>query len=142
MKKKTILGTLLMFLIIGTAYAVNISDLKVPIGYNEETEGYYYLNTDEHTHLYIGKMSENEDAFTSDVSLEYMVVSAGDNLYELIDDGMKMYGIQEKVNIDGTDYLVSIDKDTPLSNTDKTMFIEDLKDFNKLNNLKPVKVDI
>ena len=140
MKGKILIGLLLMFLVIGTVCAVNVSDLKVPIGYNEETEGYYYLNTDEDTHLYIGKMSENKEAF--ETTSDYFVVGIGDNLYAFEDSLMDMYGIQEKVNIDGEDYLISIDKNVPLSDVDNTMFKEDLKSFNSLNNLEPIEVEI
>ena len=140
MKWKILIGILLIFLVIGTACAVNVSDLKVPIGYNEETEGYYYLNTDEDTHLYIGKLSDNEGVF--ETTSDYFVVSIGDNFYTFEDILVNSYGVQEKVNIDGEDYLVSIDKTTPLSDTDRTMFIEDLKDFNSKNNLQPIEVEI
>lgn len=140
MKWKILIGILLIFLVIGTACAVNVSDLKVPIGYNEETEGYYYLNTDEDTHLYIGKLSDNEGVF--ETTSDYFVVGIGDNFYTFEDILVNSYGVQEKVNIDGEDYLVSIDKTTPLSDTDRTMFIEDLKDFNSKNNLQPIEVEI
>ena len=137
---KILLAIGLILLLIGTVTAVNISDLKVPVGYNEETEGYYYLNTDENTHLYIGEMELNEEAFdTTDDG--YYVYSIGDNLYAVEDTLMEMYGIQEMVKIDGKDYLVSIDKNKPLSNVDKELFKDDLESFNKLNNLKPIKVD-
>ena len=139
MKWKILIGILLIFLVIGTACAVNVSDLKVPIGYNEETEGYYYLNTDEDTHLYIGKLSDNEGVF--ETTSDYFVVGIGDNFYTFEDILVNSYGVQEKVNIDGEDYLVSIDKTTPLSDTDRTMFIEALKDFNSKNNLQPIEVE-
>ena len=138
MRKKIIIGILLLFLVIGTAAAVNINDLKVPVGYNEETEGYYYLNTDEDTHLYIGELSLNEGVFENDTG--YAVYSIGDKLYAFEDTAIQSYGIQEKVKINGEDYLVSIDKTTPLDNVDKTMFKEDLQTFNKLNNLEPIEL--
>ena len=141
MKGKILIGLLLMFLIIGTACAVNLSDLKVPIGYNEETDGFYYLNTDEDSHLYVGEMELNENVFENDTG--YAVISLGNNTYFYCDSVMESTGVQEKVNIDGTDYLVSFYKDNfvgSLQDTEIKMFLEDLKDFNEKNNLKPLEV--
>lgn len=138
-KIATTLTILLLF--IGLASATNLSDLKVPIGYNEETEGYYYLNIDEDSHLYVGKLSDNEGAFDNDTG--YMVIPIGGNLYFYCDSGMKSTGIQEKVKIDGTDYLVSFYKDNfigSMKDTELKMFQDDIKDFNKDNKLEPIAV--
>ena len=129
----------ILLLLIGFASATNLSDLKVPIGYNEETDGYYYLNIDEDSHLYVGKLSDNEGAFDNDTG--YMVIPIGDNLYFYCDYGMKSTGIQEKVKIDGTDYLVSFYKDNYIGNmkdVELQMFHDDIEKFNKDNKFTPI----
>ena len=85
-------------------------------------------------------MSLNEEVFDSNVEEQYIVTDIGNNTYLFTDDLLQMYGFQEKVNINGVDYLVSISKDSPLSNADKTLLKEDLDKFNEKNNLEPVAV--
>ena len=130
---------MVLFLLIGTVAAVNLSDLKVPLGYNEESEGYYYLNTDEDSHLYIGEMSSNEGVFDNDTG--YAVLDMGNNTYFFCDSNLQSTGVQEKVMIDGTEYLVSFYKDNFVGNmkdTEILMFLEYLEKFNKDNNLEPI----
>ena len=138
MKKIIILLTLLL-LTIGIVSAVNIDDFAVPSGYGDLKDGTSYLN-DGHTTLYIGKLSDNENAFESDIKTGYIVSDIGDNISSCIDEGESMYGIQEKVVIDGVEYLVCIYKDSELSTADKTLLSDDLKSFNEKNGLEPIAV--
>lgn len=138
---KLFLGIGILFLLIGSAVAVNIDDMKVPFGYSDIEDGVSMLN-DGHTELYIGKLSDNPGVFESDIEAEYIVSDIGNNTYYFIDDALQMYGIQEKVNIDNEDYIVSISKDSELSNADKILLKEDLDKFNELNNLKPLEVSV
>ena len=85
-------------------------------------------------------MDNNPDVFESNINEQYIVSNIGNNTYLFTDELLNMYGFQEKVTIDGVDYLVSISKDSPLSNADKTLLKEDLEKFNKDNNLKPIAV--
>ena len=136
---KIIIGISILFLLIGFVSATNLSNLKVPIGYNEETDGYYYLNTDEDSHLYVGKLSDNEGVFDNDTG--YMVIPIGDNIYFYCDSGLQSTGLQEIVKIDGTDYLVSFYKDNYIGNmkdTELQMFHDDIEKFNKDNKFTPI----
>ena len=136
---KIIIGISILFLLTTAVSATDIDKLKVPFGYSDLKDGLSMLN-DGHTQLYIGKMSDNEGVFDSNIDEQYIVSDIGNNTYIFTDDLLKMYGFQEKVTIDGVDYLVSISKDSPLSNADKTLLKEDLDKFNKDNNLKPIAV--
>ena len=132
---------MLLFLVIGAVSAADfdVDTLKVPFGYSDLNDGVALLN-DGHTELYVGKMDDNPGVFESNVEEEYIVTDIGNDTYMFIDDLLQMYGFQEKVNIDGVDYLVSISKDSPLSNADRTLLKEDLDKFNEKNNLKPIAV--
>ena len=140
MKGKILIGILLIFLVIGTASAVNVEDLKSPMGYTEIKGTGAELMTDSNTELYIGEMSLNEGCFENDTG--YLVYPLEGNLFAFEDSGVDMYGLQEKVNIDGTDYLVCVFKDVPLSEADKTLFKDDLESFNNRNNVEPIEVEI
>jgi hypothetical protein len=136
---KILIGLSILLLMLSTVTAADfdVDTLKTPIGYGNMKDGTAMLN-DGNTQLYVGKMSSNEDAFKSDSNNNYLVTDAGNNIYSVSDDSLHIYGFQEKVNINGVDYLVSISKDKPLSNADKTLLKEDLEKFNKENNLEPI----
>ena len=137
---KILTGIAILFLLLGSATAaVNVDDMKVPFGYSDLEGGMAMLN-DGHTELYVGKLEDNPGVFESNAEEMYIVSDIGNNTYYFIDDAMQMYGLQEKVSIDNVDYLVSVSKDSELSNADKTLLKEDLDKFNELNNLEPVPV--
>ena len=141
MRWEILIGIGILFLLIGSVAAIDIDDMKVPFGYSNLEDGVAMLN-DGHTELYIGKLAENPGVFESNIEEGYVVSDIGNNTYYFIDDGMQMYGLQEKVNIDNVDYIVSVSKDSELSNADKTLLKEDLENFNELNNLKPLEVSV
>ena len=141
MRWEILIGIGILFLLIGSVAAIDIDDMKVPFGYSNLEDGVAMLN-DGHTELYIGKLAENPGVFESNIDEGYVVSDIGNNTYYFIDDGMQMYGLQEKVNIDNVDYIVSVSKDSELSNADKTLLKEDLENFNELNNLKPLEVSV
>ena len=133
-----ILAILLTLLFIGSVCAFDVDNMKSPVGYTEIKGGCAQLMNDKSTELYIGKMSLNEGVFENDTG--YIVYPFEDNFYIFEDSTMNQHGVQEKVNINGEDYLVSISKDSGLSAADKTLFKDDLKSFNIKNNLKPLEV--
>lgn len=138
---KILIAMSIIFLLLGVVSAeeFDVDTLQVPFGYSDLEGGTAMLN-DGHTQLYVGKMSLNEEVFDSNVEEQYIVTDIGNDTYLFTDDLLQMYGFQEKVNIDGVDYLVSISKDSPLSNADKTLLKEDLDKFNEKNNLEPIAV--
>ena len=138
MKTKILIGILLVFLIMGAAATVSAKDLKAPRGYEEEAEGYWYFIANEDQHLYVGFMDVNHDIFNN--STGYTVCPVGENFYAFNDTEYDQYGIQEMVVVDGEEYLVSIHQKTPLTDTQMSVFKDDLTSFNMLNDVKPVAV--
>ena len=69
-----------------------------------------------------------------------MTTPIGDNIYYFEDDIFEFYGYQEVVDVDGQKYMASINQNSHLSPGEKNLYLQDLKDFNKLNNLEPVGI--
>ena len=139
MKGKILIGIGILFLLIGSVAAFEVDEMKVPFGFSNLEGGMAMLN-DGHTELYVGQLDNNPGVFESNVEEGYIVSDVGNNTYYFIDEVMQMYGLQEKVSIDNVDYLVSVSKDSELSNADKVLLQEDLAKFNELNNLEPLEV--
>ncbi|WP_295723263.1 hypothetical protein [uncultured Methanobrevibacter sp.] len=59
-------------------------------------------------------------------------------MYYYIDGKSNTAGVEEKVNIDGEEYLVYIIKEGNHVYKDKSFCIGTLKEFNNINNLKPL----
>ncbi|MBQ3944728.1 MAG: hypothetical protein II670_03855, partial [Alphaproteobacteria bacterium] len=78
------------------------------------------------------------DWFTNNSDM--IVSNVGDNIYMYKDDVLKTYGYEEIVDIDGVDYMVSINQGSQLSPSEEKLLLEDMKEFNKLNNLQPIEV--
>ena len=137
---KLIIGISLMLLLIGTVSATNIDDLKTPDDCNALKDGVAAFTNHIDRMFYVEKAGDNykEDWFTN--TSEMTVSNVGDNIYLYSDDVLKTYGYQEIVNIDGIDYLISIDQISKLSPSEEKSLLDDMKEFNKLNNLEPVEV--
>ena len=58
----------------------------------------------------------------------------------MADNNFKFYGYQEVVEDNGDYYMVSINQNSKMSPSEETGFLDDLKEFNKLNNLEPVAI--
>jgi opacity protein-like surface antigen len=138
--KKIILGILLLFLLMGTACAFDIDDLKPTDNYTDFEDGCADYKTDNHRFLFIEEMDTYNGSFRNNTAVGFMVSDVGDNIYYYEDPLMEQWGYQEIVEIEGDSYMVSINKQSKLSPPEKTDFLNDLKDLNKLNNLTPVKI--
>lgn len=139
---KILIGISLLFLLLGSTVAVNIEDLKVPIGYEKEDTGIYYLNTDVNSKLFVEKVDQDGINEYFKNHTEYTVMDIGNNTYFYMDSGLKTSGVEEVVEIDGTQYMVSFDNSEMLSlqDVDIKMAIEDLATFNEYNDFEPVPV--
>lgn len=129
---------LFSFLLITAISAADINSLKSPEGFSDITDGLSIY--DIHTKLSIDKYNDTSNiTILSNSTSGYNVSAIGDNMYYYIDDKSNTTGVEEKVKIDGEEYLVCIIKEgNQLSNEDKSFCIKTLKEFNNLNNLKPL----
>lgn len=129
---------LFSFLLFTPLNGADINSLKSPTGFSDITDGLSIY--DLHTKLSIDKYNDTSNiTIVSNSTGGYNVSSIDDNMYYYIDNKSNTTGVEEKVKIDGEDYLVCIIKEgNQLSNEDKSFCIKTLKEFNNLNNLKPL----
>ena len=90
--------------------------------------------------LYVEKASGDYKADWFTNTSDMIVSNVGDNIYLYRDDTLEIYGYQEIVSIDGIDYMVSINQGSKLSPSEENQLLEDMKDFNKMNNLEPIEI--
>lgn len=137
---KIIIGLSILLLLIGIVSAADIDTLKTPGDYKDLKDGCAADKTYPDRMLYVEKAGDDykEDWFTN--TSDMIVSNVGDNIYLYSDTVMETYGYQEIVNIDGTDYLVSINQGSKLSPSEETTLLNVMKDFNQLNNLEPVEI--
>ncbi len=140
MKTKILIAMLILFLAIGIVAATNIDNFKVPDGYNNLKDGCAAYTTNGDRMLYVEKVlgDYKTDWFTNTSDMK--VSDVGNNTFFYEDKSLETYGYQEIVMIDGDTYMVSINQNSKLSPSEKTAYLKDIQEFNKLNGLEPVEV--
>ena len=146
MRWKILIGLLLMFLVIGTCTAFEIKELKTIPDYTDwDANGYSNYTTNSDRYFLVEKISSFDDDFKDEwfnnhTEWDFKAYPVGDNIWYAGDDTFEFYGYEEVVNIDGDYYMVSINQGSHLSPGEMKLYLQDLKDFNKLNNLEPVEI--
>ena len=79
--------------------------------------------------------------FENSTEAGHLVKPIGDNIYYFEEPVIGVQGYEELVEIDGDTYVVTIDQGSQLSPSEQKELPEDMKEFNKLNNLKPLDVE-
>lgn len=140
MKTKIVIIGIILLFTIGIVAATNIDDFKVPDGYNNLNDGVASYTTNMDRMIYVEKVTGDykTDWFTN--TSDMTVINVGDNIYSYEDTVLDTYGYQEIVEIDGDTYMVSFDQDSKLSPSEQNSFLDDMKEFNKLNNLEPMEI--
>lgn len=146
MLKKIAIFTIFLLLSVGFASAFEINELKTIEDYTDfDSNGYSNFTTNSDRYFLVEKIRSfdddfKEEWFENNTSIEYTVIPMDDNIFSVADDTFEFYGYQEVVEIDGDYYMVSINQNSKLSPGEETLYLSDLQDFNKLNNLEPVEV--
>lgn len=148
MKKitKIIIGISMLFLLLCSAAAFEINTLKTLDDYNTwDNNGYSNYTTNSNRYFLVEKITDFDDdfkteMFTSHPEDKYTAELVEGNIYKIADDIFSFYGYQEVVEIDGTNYMVSINQNSRLSPGEESDFLNDLNEFNKLNNLEPLEI--
>lgn len=140
MFKKFMIILILLIFTIGFVSATNIDDLKTPDECDNLKDGVAAFTNHIDRMLYVEKVSGDyvADWFTN--TSDMTVSNVEDNIYLYSDETLEIYGYQEIVEIDGVTYMVSINQGSKLSPSEEKLLLEDMKDFNKLNNLEPVEI--
>lgn len=130
--KKIIIGALLLFLFVGICFAANIDDVKMPDGFNKQSDN---LAKNDKFALSITKYMDSDKDLLFSNDKDYTVIKGEISKYK--DKTAKHEGCLEVVEINGEKTVVEIYYDG-LSNQDKCF--EYMEEFNKINNLKPIEV--
>lgn len=130
--KKIITAALLLFLLMGICFAVNINDVKLPDGFTKQSD---HVAKNDKYELSINKYTAEDKDILFTNGDGYNVITGDVNKYT--DKQVKHEGCFEIVEINGEKTIVEVYYDG-LSNQDKC--VEYLNNFNELNNLKPIEV--
>lgn len=142
---KIIIGIIMLLLLMSTAAAIEINNLKTIDDYTKfDNNGYSNYTTNSNRYFLVEKVTFDDDLknewFSNHPENEYNIEQSEDNIYYFEDTHFNLYGYQEVVEIDGDNYMVSINQNSKLSPGEKTLYLEDLKEFNKLNNLEALEI--
>ena len=144
--KKIIIAILMLFLVIGIVSAVENPGLKPLKDYTDfDSNGQSNYTTNNQRYFFVEKVSELDDDFKEEwfqnhSDFHYVTYPVGDNIHYFEDGDFTFYGYQEIVEIDGTYYMISINQNSKLTPSEKTLYLNNIKEFNKLNNLTPIAV--
>ena len=143
---KILIGISILFLIMGCVAAFELNGLKTIEGYEDfDADGYSAYKTNIERYFCIQKIESDIDSnvshyFENESGFNITFTPAGDNIFYTEDNEFNTYGYEEAVEIDGNNYTLSINQNTPLSSSEKELFLKDLQELNKANNLKPLEI--
>ena len=144
--KKIIIGITLLFLLIGSVTAFEISNLKTLDDYTSfDGNGQSNYTTNQNRYFLVEKIAGFDDEFKTEwfenhSDLEFKTYPVGDNIFYAEDNTFNFYGYQEVIEADGDYYKVNIYQDSKLSPSEMNGFLSDLKEFNKKNSLEPIAI--
>ena len=145
---KILLTITIILLLTGTAYAIDINNLKMPNNWEPTGNGNYHeigdsTGSGSGRNMMIQPMTDSvkEDFFSNVSEDNYFVFSNGDNTFNFSDGSAQDSGCFEVVSIEGKDYFVLFSTLNSVEFDKDTKSTYDLMvEFNKLNNLKPIAV--
>ena len=139
MKSKILIGTLLLFLVIGVATASQFNDLKAPDGFEGMMIGTSMKNGDANVSILVDKQVDNPTAFqnVTDSLSAQTVTPLGDHIYKFTDSKLNCRGVVEAVTIDGIKYVVWFEDDNGADGSVDDL-LSSLKEFNSVNGLQPI----
>lgn len=140
MKRKILVGLLLIFLVIGTCAAFDVDSLKPIDDCKNFKDGVSVYKTYDSREFYVEKLNTPEVYFEN--TDDYKVESMGNNTFYFEDVAFELFGYQEVVKLDGEDYYVSVYQHSKLSPSEEKELLADLIEFNKVNNLEPIEMSV
>jgi len=125
----------------GAVCATQYDNLKAPAGYETMAAGISEKLDNHDVYFYVGEMEFNKDIFENktDDYTNQVVTPLEDNIYKFVDSKLSSCGVQEKVKLDGKEYLISI-VDEQGADGDIDSYLTTMKEFNKINNLIPMTI--
>jgi hypothetical protein len=147
MKRKILVGLILMFLVIGTAVATDVNNLKMPDGWESYAKGNYHEIGDSpgqgsgRNMMIMEYTNPNCDEFFENGTDDYYIYKNSDCSYNFTDWILNRdEGCFEVVEIDGKQYFVMFTSNIDKDYSGKMNIYDTMLEFNKLNDLKPIEV--
>ena len=134
MLKKIVLTLTVLILAVGIVSAVDMTDMKVPNGFEKYSSNCFEKDDFE---LNLAPYSDSDKGLIFEDDEDYTVSEYSSNIYKYTDKLVKNVGAVEVVEIDGDKYLVEcVKKDTT---TEDSSVYDYLTEFNSLNDLTPIE---
>ena len=135
---KILIGISILFLCLGIVTASQYDDLKGINGYEDMIAGISENLDNKDIYFYVGEMEVNKGIFDNTTGVTVIEINDTE-IYTFVDTDLDCCGVQEKVMLDGKEYLVSIVDESGINgNLDE--YYKSLEEFNKVNNLVPLEV--
>lgn len=144
MFKKIIFGLLLTFVLIGAASAVNQTSFTAPNDFEDIGDGVYVLydtfhNSDEVLSVVEYNKYDAKDYMANDSENNYTVYKSQNNTFNFVDKSMDEKGSFEVIEVNGVKFIVDFVKSGIDDENDFNDTFTNLMEFNKLNNVTPIK---
>lgn len=144
MFKKIIFGLLLTFVLIGAASAVNQTSFTAPNDFEDIGDGVHVLydtfhNSDEVLSVVEYNKYDAKDYMTNDSENNYTVYKSQNNTFNFVDKSMDEKGSFEVIEVNGVKFIVDFVKSGIDDENDFNDTFTNLMEFNKLNNVTPIK---
>ena len=143
---KLTIGICLLFLLIGAVMAINTDNLKSPSRLSKLGDDSFVDRQGHNIQICEDTAEFHEIWFENNTDYTVQPYENNNSFYTYIDgsdvdsDGIEAIGIIEVVEIDGVKCIVS--SWTPNNGENKDVIFNNLLEFNKLNNLKPITLEI
>jgi len=135
MKRKIIIGTLLLFILLSTAYAT-VNDFQAPNGWDNKGNGAFFGPNLGEGLIVMEYTDENVKDFI-DNELVSIQKDSSTNIMTYKDSDLKQHGVMEVIEVNGSKYIVQAWAGEQSTTTDD-LLLGTLNNFNTANNVKPI----
>ena len=132
---------LIVLFAVGTLYAADINDLQVPSDFSgKKSDGNYFMpKTYDNPRFIISEFNQSSDYFKNTSIYEFWP-SNETNIFCFSNHQASDMGAAELIQVDGKKYTVSVLYASTIIDEDyMNDSIKYLQEFNKLNNITPIK---
>lgn len=141
MIKKISLILIILLFAVSVAYSTNINDLSIPSDFSgKKADGNYFMpKTYDNPRFIISEFNESGPSFKNSSLYEFWP-SDEENIFSFSNHQSSDMGAIELIQIDGKKYTVSVLYASTIIDEDYVKdSIDYIQEFNKLNNITPIK---
>ena len=134
---KILISVSILFLIVGSVYAADLSDVQLPTDFKSKSDVYAVNGEFVLTSMEFDKYRDYDALFTE---TPHYQIKSENNIHNFTDGEWDSVGVFEIVEIDGKPVVIDIYYNKNDDAKIKECY-DYLLEFNKLNNLEPIQVD-